>query len=80
VAPYRHARLSAVKLSGAQNNSVHFKDGATVEELRAEELKHLRVLAPVLDLEALMPPVDETASPEVPRGGAGNGTGADRSR
>jgi hypothetical protein len=43
-------------------------------------LKHLRVLAPVLDLEALMPPVDETASPEVPRGGAGNGTGADRSR
>jgi hypothetical protein len=37
VAPYRHARLSAVKLAGDPNNPVHFKDDATADELRAEE-------------------------------------------
>ena len=28
-APYRHARLSAVKLAGDPNNSAQFKDDAT---------------------------------------------------
>jgi len=36
VAPYRHARLSAVKLAGDPNNSAPFKDGASVDELREE--------------------------------------------
>jgi hypothetical protein len=36
VAPYRHPRLSAVKLAGQSNSPVHFKDDATAEELRAE--------------------------------------------
>jgi len=36
VAPYRHARLSAVKLAGDPNNSAPFKDDASVDELREE--------------------------------------------
>jgi hypothetical protein len=35
-APYRHSRLSAVKLAGDPNNPVRFKDDATADELRAE--------------------------------------------
>jgi hypothetical protein len=35
VAPYRHARLSAVKLAGDPNNPARFKDDATADELRA---------------------------------------------
>ena len=61
VAPYRHARLSAVKLAGDPNNAARFKDDATLEELRAEVMKHLERLAPVLDLEALMAPADGIA-------------------
>lgn len=53
LAPYRHARLSAVKLAGDPNNPVRFSDDASIEELRAEVLKHLERLAPVLDLPAL---------------------------
>jgi hypothetical protein len=34
------------------------KDDATLEELRAEIMKHLTILAPVLDLRALMAPAD----------------------
>jgi hypothetical protein len=34
VAPYRHARLSTVKLAGAPSNAVRFKDDASIEELR----------------------------------------------
>src|SRR5580658_10233877 len=41
VAPYRHARLTAIKLAGDPNNPVRFKDDATTEELRAEVMKHL---------------------------------------
>ncbi len=36
VAPYRHARLSAMKLAGDPNNPVRFKDDATADELRKE--------------------------------------------
>jgi hypothetical protein len=35
VAPYRHARLSAMKLAGDLNNPAQFKDDATADELRA---------------------------------------------
>jgi hypothetical protein len=57
VAPYRHARLSAVKLAGDPNKPVRMiKDDATADELRAEVLKHISILADagVLDLEALL--------------------------
>jgi hypothetical protein len=79
-APYRHARLSAVKLAGDPNNPARIADDASIEELNAEVMKHLERLAPVLDLEALIAPADEIASRDVPQGGAINGTGADPSR
>jgi hypothetical protein len=55
VAPYRHARLSAVKLAGESNNPVRFKDDATADELREEIMHHLGVLVDggAIDLEAL---------------------------
>jgi hypothetical protein len=58
VAPYRHARLSAVKLAGDPNNPVRIKDDATADELRAEIMEKLAILreAGVIDLEALPPP------------------------
>jgi hypothetical protein len=58
VAPYRHARLSAVNLAGDPNNPVRFKDDATTDELRAEIMRRLGVLqeAGVLDLTALPTP------------------------
>jgi hypothetical protein len=58
VAPYRHARLSAMKLAGDPNNPVRIRDDATVEELRAEMMKHLGILIDggPIDLEALPAP------------------------
>jgi hypothetical protein len=41
VAPYRHARLSAVKLAGDPNNPLRIRDDATAEELRAEVMRHI---------------------------------------
>jgi hypothetical protein len=57
-APYRHARLSAVKLAGDPNNPIRFKDDATAEELRAEMMRRIAELrdAGVIDLTALPPP------------------------
>ena len=54
VAPYRHPKLSAVKLAGDPINPARFKDDATADELRAEIMKRLTALseAGVLDLEA----------------------------
>ncbi len=60
-------RLSAVKLAGDPNNPARIPDNATIEELRAEVMKHLERLAPVLDLEALMAPADGIASRDMPR-------------
>jgi hypothetical protein len=58
VAPYRHARLSAMKLAGDPNNSMRIKDDATVEEIRAELMKHMMILIDggLIDLEALPVP------------------------
>jgi len=39
IAPYRHTRLSAVKLAGDPNNPARFKNDASIEELRAEVMK-----------------------------------------
>ena len=58
VAPYRHARLSAVKLAGEPNNPMRVWDNATADELRAEIMHHLGVLIEggLIDLEALPAP------------------------
>jgi hypothetical protein len=53
-APFKHPRLKAVTLAGDPNNPIRFKDDTTIEELRAEVLKHLEILAPVLDLPATL--------------------------
>jgi hypothetical protein len=64
IAPYRHARLSAVKLAGEPNNPIRVFDNASADELRAEVMKHLCRLIDggVIDLEAL----------PVPNGGIAN--------
>jgi hypothetical protein len=61
LAPYRHARLSAMKLAGDPNGPARFKDDATADELRDEILRRLTALrqAGVLDLEALPAPDGE---------------------
>jgi hypothetical protein len=58
VAPYRHARLSTMKLAGDPNNPVHFKDDATAEELRAEIERRLNILqkAGILELKVIEAP------------------------
>jgi hypothetical protein len=58
VAPFRHARLSAMKIADDPNTQARFKDNASIEELRAEVMEHLKVLAPVLDLEAFLLPAE----------------------
>jgi len=57
-APYRHARLSAVKLANGPTDPMQNWDKATAEELRAEIMQRLSILseAGVIDLEALPPP------------------------
>jgi hypothetical protein len=57
-APYRHARLSAVKLAGNPNNPVSPWDDATAEELRAEIEHRLNVLqdAGIIELKPLLSP------------------------
>jgi hypothetical protein len=62
IAPYRHARLSSLKLAGDPTNPVRIHDDASIEELRAEVMKHLKRLAPVLDLKSLMPPAHGSAN------------------
>ena len=68
VAPYRHARLSAVKLAGAPSNAVAFKDDATADELRAEVMRHIARLvdAGAIDLKALPAPDGEIANQPIP--------------
>jgi hypothetical protein len=67
VAPYRHARLSAVKLAGAPSNPARFKDDATADELRAEIMKRLKILtsAGLIDLQALPAPAGGIANQSI---------------
>jgi hypothetical protein len=67
VAPFRHPRLSAMKLAGDAAGP-GIKTDAPLEELRAELLKHWERLAPVLNLEALMAPSDGIENRDVPKG------------
>ena len=52
-APYRHARLSAIKLAGDPNSPMRIRDDATLGELRAEMMKHMGILIEggLIDLE-----------------------------
>jgi hypothetical protein len=52
-APYRHARLAAIKLAGDPNNPLRMLDSATADELNAEIMKHLKIPAPVLELDTI---------------------------
>ena len=53
IAPYKYARLSAVKVMGDPNAQKDFEDGATLEELKAMVEYHLERVAPFLDLEVM---------------------------
>ena len=68
IAPYKHARLSAVKFAGDPNNPARFKDDATADELRAEIMKRIAILqdAGLIDLKALPPPQGGTANQSIP--------------
>jgi hypothetical protein len=68
VAPYRHARLSAMKLAGDPNNPARFDDNATADELRAELMKRLQILtsAGLIDLQALPVPAGGIANQPPP--------------
>ena len=70
VPPYRHARLSAVKLD-TEAFDPGLRENAALEELQAEMMKHLERLAPVLDLRALAALSDGVANRDVPQGAAG---------
>ena len=67
-APYRHARLSAVKLAGDPSTPARFKNDATADELRAEIMKRIATLqdAGLIDLKALPAPHGGTANQSIP--------------
>jgi len=76
IAPYRHHRLAAIKVDA---KDLKPRDGQkSLEQLRAEMIKHFERLAPVLDLEVIMGPGDGTANRGVPQGGTGNDAGGQR--
>ena len=68
IAPYKHARLSAVKLAGDPNKPTRFKDDVSADELRAELMKRLRILvsAGLIDLKALPVPGGGIANQSIP--------------
>ena len=82
IAPYKYARLSAVKVMGDPNAQKDFEDGATLEELKAMVEYHLERVAPFLDLEVIpinrtdTEPRDGIANCDAPQGRAGNDVGA----
>jgi hypothetical protein len=64
ISPYRHARLSAVKLASVSINPMRKRNNATTDELREEIMLRLSTLseAGVIDLEALPAPKRRTAN------------------
>ena len=87
VAPYRHARLSAIKTAGDPNAHKEVGDDAPIAELKRLVEHHLMVLAPVLDLQILPldgnddpEPGDEIADCDAPQGRAGNDAGVPQGR
>jgi hypothetical protein len=67
-APYRHARLSAMKLAGDPNSPLRIRDDASADEIRAEIMKRLAVLtsAGLIDLQALPAPKGGIANQPIP--------------
>jgi hypothetical protein len=67
-APFRHSRLTAVKIAGDPNSPVRFRDDATADELRAEIMKRLKILvsAGLIDLNALPVPAGGIANQSIP--------------
>src|SRR5262245_2846853 len=61
------ARIATIKLSGDPNNPLRMLDTATADELKAEIMKHLKILASVLDFEPLMALADGSATSAVPQ-------------
>ena len=55
VMPYRHHRLAAIKLD---KDLTPRNEQKSLEQLRAEMVKHFERLAPVLDLEVIMAPAE----------------------
>jgi hypothetical protein len=53
IAPYRHARLSAVKLAGDPNDPMRVMASMSTEELRQQIMVQLEKLGPLLDLPAV---------------------------
>jgi hypothetical protein len=86
IAPYRYARLSAVKLAGDPNAQKDFEDGVTLEELKAMVEFHLKRVAPMLDLKVIpingtdTEPRDGIANCDAPQGRAGNDAEAPQGR
>jgi hypothetical protein len=88
VAPYRHARLSAMKIASDPNAKREIGDDAPIEELKRLVELHLMNLAPVLDLQILPlndddlepEPGDEIADCDAPQGRAVNDAGATQGR
>jgi hypothetical protein len=82
IAPYRHARLSAMKLAGDPNATKEPGDDASLEELKRIVEFHLERIAPVLDLKVIpingtdTEPRDGIANCDAPQGRAGNDAGA----
>jgi hypothetical protein len=79
IAPYKYARLSAVKVMGDPNAARDAEDGASLEELKAMVEFHLERVAPVLDLKVI--PMNSgheggIANRDAPQGRAGNDAGA----
>src|SRR4029079_6896234 len=66
-APVRPPQLGAVQLDSDVNNPLRMLDTASKDELKAEIVRHLKILAPVLELDAvpelrgLAAPADESA-------------------
>jgi hypothetical protein len=52
IAPYIHARLSAVKLAGDPNDPIRRMASMSADQLKAEIMASLEMLGPVLDLPA----------------------------
>src|SRR5215831_11642225 len=70
IAPYRHHRLAAIKVDA--KDLVPRDEQKSLEQLRAQMLKHWERLAPVLDLEALIAPTNGSANRDAPEGAAGH--------
>jgi hypothetical protein len=65
-----------VKLAGDPNKPARTAGCASIEELRPEVQKHPKILAPVLNLEALTAPGEGITNRDMPQGRAGNDASA----